>query len=58
MDYILCWRTDLQNVQDSKVLPREAVAKQHKSMVCKVRSANKEKRETGKIQKSPLVEAE
>ena len=32
VDYILCWRTDLQNVQE---LPKEAVAKQHKLMVCK-----------------------
>ena len=36
MDYILCWRTDLQNVHDCKVLPKEALAKQHKLMVCKV----------------------
>ena len=36
VDYILCWRTDLQNVQDCKVLPKEAVAKQHKLTVCKV----------------------
>ena len=36
VDYILCWGTDLQNVQDCKVLPKEAVAKQHKLMVCEV----------------------
>ena len=35
VDYILCWRADLQNVQDFKVLPKEAIAKQHKLTVCK-----------------------
>ena len=31
----MCCRIDLQNVQDCKVLPKKAVAKQHKLIVCK-----------------------
>ena len=43
VDYILCWRTNLQNIQDCKVFPKEAVAKQHKLVVCKVEVQIKER---------------
>ena len=54
VDCILCWRTNLQNVQDCKVLPKEAVAKQHKLMVCKVEVQIKGRQRQGKIQKKPV----
>ena len=37
VDYIMCRRKDLKQVTDCFVLPKEAVAKQHKLVVCKVR---------------------
>ena len=37
VDYIMCRRNDLKQVTDCFVLPKEAVAKQHKLVVCKVR---------------------
>ena len=36
-DYIMCRRKDLKQVTDCFVLPKEAVAKQHKLVVCKIR---------------------
>ena len=36
VDYILCRRRELQRTQDCYVLPGEAVAKQHKVVVCKL----------------------
>ncbi|XP_047486527.1 craniofacial development protein 2-like [Penaeus chinensis] len=34
VDYIVCRRSELKRVQDCKVLPGEAVAKQHKVVTC------------------------
>ncbi|XP_047502966.1 uncharacterized protein LOC125048346 [Penaeus chinensis] len=34
VDYIICRRSELKRVQDCKVLPGEAVAKQHKVVTC------------------------
>ena len=34
VDYIVCRTKELQRVRDCKVLPKEAVAKQHKVVVC------------------------
>ena len=36
VDYILCRRREMRNVQDCYVLPGEAVAKQHKVVVCRM----------------------
>ncbi|XP_047492419.1 uncharacterized protein LOC125041473 [Penaeus chinensis] len=35
VDYIMCKRRELMTIQDCYVLPKEAVAKQHKLVVCK-----------------------
>ncbi|XP_063615696.1 craniofacial development protein 2-like [Penaeus indicus] len=34
VDYVICRRSELKRVQDCKVLPGEAVAKQHKVVIC------------------------
>ena len=40
----MCRRQQLQRVQDCKVLPKEAVAKQHKIVVCKTEQTKGKKR--------------
>ena len=40
LDYILCCRQMFKQVVDCKVIPGEAVAKQHKPVVCKFRTKN------------------
>ncbi|XP_047485916.1 uncharacterized protein LOC125036999 [Penaeus chinensis] len=44
VDYIMCKRRELKTIQDCYVLPKEAVAKQHKLVVCKVKMKQQIKR--------------
>jgi len=52
IDYILCKRKELHRVKDCYVLPGEAVAKQHKLLVCKTVLQTKGKQKQVRIPKT------
>ena len=52
VDYILCRRRELKTVQDCKVLPNEAVAKQHKLVISKLELETKCRRKERRTRKT------
>ena len=52
MDYILCRRRELKTVQDCKVLPNEAVAKQHQLVISKLELETKCRRKERRTRKT------
>ena len=51
VDYVICRRSELKRVQDCKVLPGEAVAKQHKILICTATIKTVTKNKNEKIRK-------
>ncbi|XP_037794179.1 uncharacterized protein LOC119589655 [Penaeus monodon] len=54
VDYVICRRSELKRVQDCKVLPGEAVAKQHKVVICTATMKTETRKKTGQNQKQDV----
>ncbi|XP_063615413.1 uncharacterized protein LOC134788453 [Penaeus indicus] len=52
VDYIMCRREELKRVQNCYVLPKEAIARQHKLVICKAMLQTKEKQKIYSIPKT------